>query len=229
MMCNSGNILLNVSSFFNFRSAMPSKSKPLAVEERVAATLRSLREQQGLTLAAVAAAADLSPAYLSRVENNSASLTRQNLARVAAALQVPTAAFFEERDAPRPLVVSRRGKGRQKPLNGLPGASMELPAADKQGKLMEPLFVEIKPRAAKPKLRAHPGEEFNLVIEGGCEFFYGQERLTLAQGDTVYYDATVPHGIRATGSMPCRLLAVVASRDYLFHGDISKLLQVGGR
>jgi transcriptional regulator with XRE-family HTH domain len=205
-------------------------AKPLAVEERVAATLRSLREQQGLTLAALAAAADLSPAYLSRVENNSASLTLQNLARVAAALQVPTAAFFEENDAPRPLVVSRRDAGRRRPMAGLPaGMSMELPAADKRGKLMEPLVVEIKPRASQPKLRAHPGEEFNLVLEGGCEFFYGQERLALAAGDTVYYDATVPHGIRATGSTPCRLLAVVASRDYLFHGDISKLLQVGGR
>lgn len=208
---------------------MPSKPTPLAVEERVAATLRSLREQQGLTLAALAAAADLSPAYLSRVENNSASLTLQNLARVAAALQVPTAVFFEEKDVPRPLVVSRRGGGRRQPLSGLPGVSMELPAADKRGKLMEPLVVEIKPRASKPKLRAHPGEEFNLVLEGGCEFFYGQERLTLATGDMLYYDATVPHGMRATGTKPCRLLAVVASRDYLFHGDISKLLQVGER
>lgn len=207
----------------------PSKQNPLAMEERVAATLRALREQQGLTLAALAAAVDLSPAYLSRVENNSASLTLQNLARVAAALQVPTAAFFEEKDVPRPLVVSRQGSGRRKPLHGLPGASMELPAADKRGKLMEPLLVEIRPRASKPKLRAHPGEEFNLVLEGGCEFFYGQERLALSVGDTAYYNATVPHGIRATGGTPCRLLAVVASRDYLFHGDISKLLQVGER
>lgn len=210
-------------------SGKSATTKPLAVEERVAATMRSLREQQGLTLAALAAAADLSPAYLSRVENNSASLTLQNLSRVAAALQVPTAAFFEEKDVPRPLVVTRRGAGRRRAMHGLPGISMELPAADKQGKLMEPLLVEIKPRRAAPKLRAHPGEEFNLVLEGGCEFFYGQERLTLAAGDTLYYDATVPHGMRATGSVPCRLLAVVASRDYLFHGDISRLLQVGSR
>jgi transcriptional regulator with XRE-family HTH domain len=208
---------------------MSAKPKSLAVEERVAATLRSLREQQGLTLKALATAAGLSPAYLSRVENNSASLTLQNLARVAAALQVPTAAFFEEKEATRPLVVSRRNAGRRQPVSGLPGVLMELPAAEKRGKLMEPLIVEIKPRAAKPKLRAHPGEEFNLLLEGECEFFYGQERLSLAAGDTLYYDATVPHAMRATGSKPCRLLAVVASRDYLFHGDISRLLQVGGR
>lgn len=197
-----------------------------AVEEQVAATLRSLREQQGLTLTALARAAGLSASYLSRVESNSASFTLQNLARVATALQVPAAAFFESEPAARPIVVSRRATGRKQKIKGASGLALELPAAEKRGKLMEPLIVEIKPTKRKPKQRSHPGEEFNLVLEGACILRFGKEHLQLNAGDSVYYDASVPHAVEAAGGAPCRLLAVVASRDYLFHGDISKLLQL---
>jgi len=210
----------------NRLSPVSPRAKSHAVEERVAATLRALREQQGLTLAVLARASGLSPAYLSRVENNSASLTLQNLAKVASALQVAPSVFFDEQAGPRPVVVTRRRGGKKQRFRGWPGIAMELPAADKRGKLMEPLIVEVLPRRAKPALRSHPGEEFNLVLEGSCRFYFGKELITLEPGDSAYYDASVPHAVQALPGRPCRLLAVVASRDYLFHGDISKLLQI---
>lgn len=205
---------------------MSPRAKPHAVEERVAATLRSLREQQGMTLASLAHASGLSSAYLSRVENNTASLTLQNLAKVASALQVAPSAFFDEQAGPRPIVVTRQGSGKRQRFRGWPGLSIELPAAEKLGKLMEPLIVEVAPRRAKPVLRSHPGEEFNLVLEGSCRLYFGKESIALRAGDSAYYDASIPHAVQALPGRPCRLLAVAVSRDYLFHGDISKLLQM---
>lgn len=205
---------------------MPRTNQNHAVEEQVAATLRSLREQQGLTLITLAKAAGLSASYLSRVESNSASFTLQNLARVATALQVPAAAFFEREPATRPIVVSRRDAGKKQQIKRASGLALELPAADKRGKLMEPMLVVIKPVKSRPRQRSHPGEEYNLVLEGSCFLHFGKECLRLNPGDSVYYDASVPHAVEAADQSPCRLLAVVASRDYLFHGDISKLLQI---
>ena len=58
---------------------------------------------------------------------------------------------------------------------------------------------------------------------------YGRQTIRLKQGDSVYYDASVPHATRAVHGMPCRVLAVIASRDYLFHGDLSRLLNDGNK
>ena len=69
------------------------------------------------------------------------------------------------------------------------------------------------------------GEELNYILEGECEFVYGKERIRLRQGDAVYYDATVPHLVQSIKKTnPCKVLAVVASKDYLFHGDLTRLL-----
>ena len=204
----------------------PRIQEAQAINQKVAATMRGLREQQAMTLSALAKAAGLSSAYLSRVENNSASLTLQNLALVAGALQVPVASFFEDNPASRPLVVVRRGKGKRQRMAGRPALEMELGAAEKTGKLMEPMVIEINPERGKLLLRSHAGEEYNLVLEGRCTLIYGKDEVALSPGDSVYYDALVPHGVKADGGKACRLVAVVASRDYLFHGDLSKLLQV---
>lgn len=223
-------IAYNVNSFIVLRSmarsSSPSPAESCAIDEKVAATVRSLRLQQGLSLSALAKAARLSAAYLSRVENHLASLTLQNLAMVAAALNVPVSAFFNEDAMTLPLVVVRAGQGKIQRMKGRKALQMELLAAEKRGKLMEPMAVEFAPEQIPQPLRAHPGEEFNLIISGECRFLYGKEQISLRAGDSVYYDASVPHAVQATGSQSCRLLAVVASRDYLFHGDLSKLLQI---
>ncbi len=207
-------------------SPPPSPTASCAIDEKVAATVRSLRVQQGLSLSALAKAAHLSSAYLSRVENHLASLTLQNLAMVAAALNVPVSAFFNEESMALPLVVVRAGQGKMQRMAGRKALRMELLAAEKRGKLMEPIVVEFTPERTPQALRSHPGEEFNLIVSGECRFLYGKEQISLHPGDSVYYDASVPHAVQATGTKPCRLIAVVASRDYLFHGDLSKLLQI---
>ena len=206
--------------------SVPPTTATCAIDEKVAAIVRSLRQQQGLSLSALAEGSHLSSGYLSRVENNLASLTLQNLAQVAAALKVPVSAFFDAEASPRPLVVVRAGRGKLQRMTGRKALRMELLAAEKRGKLMEPMLVEFAPERTRQPLRAHPGEEFNLILSGTCRFFYGKEDLSLECGDSVYYDASVPHAVQADGGKPCRLFAAVASRDYLFHGDVSKLLQI---
>jgi quercetin dioxygenase-like cupin family protein len=77
-------------------------------------------------------------------------------------------------------------------------------------------------------LKSHSGEEFNYVLEGECLLIYGDDRIHLREGDCVYYDASIPHAAHAIKGSPSRLLVVVSSRDYLFHGDLSRLLRGGG-
>jgi transcriptional regulator with XRE-family HTH domain len=197
---------------------------PGTAEIQVARRLADLRAENGLTLREVAARTGLSEAYLNRVERQKTPINIANLEKAALAFGVPLARFFEANSAQEPLVVTRAGTGKRVRFRGRKGFRAELLAERKKGKLMEPFLVDLASAQAAVPLQSHPGQEFNYVLQGGCVFHFGKERIELAEGDAVFFDASVPHVCRARGKGPVRILAVVASANYPLHGDISVLL-----
>lgn len=200
-------------------------SKTLGTAETlVAARLKQLRSEKGLTLAELAAQAGFSSAFLSRVENHKISVPIASLEKLADALGVSLSAFFEEESDRVSISLCRAGEGKKARLRGPRSFFYETIVPQKKGKLMEPIIIEVAPTPNPPLAKTHSGEEFNYVLEGECELTYGKQKIYLRSGDAVYYDAQIPHTSRALKGAPCRLLVVVASRDYLFHGDLSRLL-----
>lgn len=201
----------------------PVLRNPLEVQ--VARRIVRLRTEKGLTQNALARLCGISAAYLSRVESNEAALTIANLAKVAQALGVPVEALIEEERFLAPLATYRHGTGAMKLIRGKGSHSYRLLVSGKRGKLMEPLLVEVTDKLSAGRLSQHSGEEFNFMVRGRCTFFYGKEQIQLETGDAVYYDATIMHGVRCAKGESAQILAIVSSRDYLFHGDISRLLE----
>ncbi len=207
---------------------MPSphpRSRPPAVAEvNIARRIAALRRESGLTLRQLADRSGLSDTYLNRVERQKTPINIANLEKVAGAFGVPLASFFAADSARPPVVVTRAGSARKVRFRGRRGFRVELLADGKKGKLMEPLLVDLTSAQDEVPLQAHPGQEFNFVLEGRCLFLFGKDRLELETGDAVFFDATVPHVCRALGPGLSRLLAVVASTDYPLHGNIAVLL-----
>jgi transcriptional regulator with XRE-family HTH domain len=195
------------------------------LEVQVARRILRLRTEKGLTQNALARRCGISAAYLSRVESNEAALTIANLAKVAQALGVPAEALVEEERFLAPLALYRQGSGTARLLRGKGSHAYRTLASGKRGKLMEPLMVEVKDTLSAGRLSRHSGEEFNYLLKGRCTFFYGKEQIQLEAGDAVYYDATILHGVRSVKGVRSQILSIVSSRDYLFHGDISRLLE----
>ena len=48
-----------------------------------------------------------------------------------------------------------------------------------------------------------------MVLEGAMELTIGPKVLTLQEGDSVYFDATQPHGMRTLNDKPVRFLAII--------------------
>ena len=46
-------------------------------------------------------------------------------------------------------------------------------------------------------LNTHPGQEFNLVLEGSMHLRIGEKELVLNEGDSIIFDSTRPHGMKA--------------------------------
>ena len=203
--------------------ADPEPGAAHSLEVCVARRIVRLRQEKNLTQGKLARLCGLSPAYLSRVESNQAALTLSGLAKVAAALEVPATALLDEETSSAPLSLHHSHE-KMKLLRGRGSHAHQMLASNKKGKLMEPLLVDVSRTPSAGRQWAHAGEEFDYLLEGTCTFFYGKERFTLRAGDAVYYDASVPHGIVRTSASRARLLVVVSARDYLFHGDIHRLL-----
>jgi transcriptional regulator with XRE-family HTH domain len=197
-------------------------------EFHVAARIRQLRLEKGLTMSALAGKSGLSQAYLSRVESHKASITLASLDRLAAALGVPVSVFFEDQAERIPISVFRAAGPKIRHPRHLNRcrAPFWMMAEDKKGKMMEPFIVEIPDETAES---THLGEEFNYLVQGSGLMRYGKQIIELHQGDAVYFDSSIGHSIKRIGTEPLRILAVVTSRDYLFHGDLTKFLESGNR
>ena len=76
---------------------------------------------------------------------------------------------------------------------------------------MEPFLITVPPRpeADPAPTNAHPGQEFNHMLEGKLQIVIEDHSIELAPGDSIYFDATHPHGMKALGGKPARFLAVI--------------------
>ena len=73
----------------------------------------------------------------------------------------------------------------------------------------DPYLVTVKPDDGELTWHAHPGQEFNHMLSGKMTFHHGEHSYQLDAGDSLYFDASVPHTMRATSSEPARFIAVV--------------------
>ncbi len=94
--------------------------------------------------------------------------------------------------------VVKKGKGAR--IDRYPGYTFQSLASTFKHKIMEPLLVTVQPSEDAPALVTHPGQEFNLVLEGVINVYFDQKVLRLEAGDSVYFNPEHPHGQQAVGA-----------------------------
>ncbi len=208
---------------------MKEKADLNLVEINVARRIASLRKDNELTLKELGAAAGLSEAYLSRVENLKTAINIANLSRLAEALGVSVSVFFEDSGDDRPVVVCRAGKGKKMRFRGRKGLRVSLLADGKKDKLMEPILVDVDSANPDGPMKSHSGHEFIYVVEGSLLLSIGKEEIEMGVGDSAYFDARLEHRVRPANGGKTRALSIVTSKDYHFHGDISRIIDVASK
>src|SRR3984957_12142958 len=159
--------------------------------------LRAVRKQRGLTLAHLAEQTGLTKSYLSKIERRQSTPSIAVALKVARALDVDVAQLFSDESADETIVVD--------------SADYRLLAPNLLGKAMSP-FVVRPPGGADDPIPAHPGQEFVFVHSGTVELEYGDHIVTLAAGDSAYFDASVSYHLRAVDPA-CAEVVVVAYID----------------
>jgi mannose-6-phosphate isomerase-like protein (cupin superfamily) len=145
-----------------------------------------------------------------RYETGAEDVPMSYLSRLAAFYQVEVTALLTGGDAhARVFHVTRKGGGPV--VERRHAYHYEALGARFAGKTMEPFIVTVGPALDTPHLNTHPGQEFNYVLSGRLRLSVGGHETVLAPGDSIYFDASVPHGMRAEEGAEATFLAVITA------------------
>lgn len=174
--------------------------------------IKRLRLNKKRTLESLAKITGFTVGYLSRIENSDKAPPISTLSKIAQALEVDISfLLFDERaNDPRNMVITRKdGRRKGSDRKASYGYRYEALASKKIGKNMEPYLIYPDFEYSSPI--QHDGEEFFYVLEGRVEFVYGDERCTLEAGDSMYFDAHIPHSGMSLGNQKARVLIIIYS------------------
>lgn len=173
--------------------------------------LRQARLDQGMTVEALASAAQVSSGLISQLERGQGNPAFLTLRRLSEALHLPVAHFVQGPGSSGIVVRAAERKRLELPDSGL---VYELLTPSLQGKL-EVLRTQV-PAGWTNELKpfSHEGEECIHLLGGRLEVVVGGTRYALEEGDSITYDASLPHWYVNSSDAPAYLLGVVTPPSF---------------
>jgi len=160
-------------------------------EKLVGRKLRDLRNNKGLSLRALAELSGLNVNTLSLVENGKSSPSVGTLQQLAQALNVPLTYFFETEQEEKKVVFTQASK---RPSSVLGSSQMQNLGKELAGKVVQPFAVSLQPgMGSGDRLIVHTGHEFVYCLEGNIHYKIDQEEFQLNPGDSLLFEAHLPH------------------------------------
>ncbi len=186
----------------------------LAVGERI----KNMREQKGLTLQQLADKVEFTTAILNQIENHLLSPPLGVLLKLARAMDAQVGELWGEHGG-EPFIITRNGDGRtvsrfasKEGTNY--GYTYNSLGSGKANRNIEPFIITLEPPTVKPlPPSSHDGEEFLYVVSGMVEVSLDGHADVLEAGDSIQYDARVPHRVTCYGGEPATMVAVVWSPE----------------
>ena len=178
--------------------------------KQIGERLRGLRDVLDIPAEEMAETCGLSLEKYEQIEKGEVDITISNLVKISKKYGVSVdALMFAEEPHMHSYFVVRRGQGKsvertkaykyQSLTSGFVGRKADVYIVN----------VEPKPDAHTIYKNTHPGQEFNLILEGAMELYLNGKTLVLEEGDSIYFDSTKPHGMRAIGDRPVKILAFI--------------------
>lgn len=174
----------------------------------IAQRLHGLRDALELTTAEMAGRTDVSESQYIEYESGDTDIPMNYLCKVGKEFDIDTAVLINgDETHAETFFVTRKGAG----------VSVERSKAYKyrdlaggfKGAKSTPFLVTVEPGDQPIHLNTHPGQEFNLVEKGRMMLSIDGKEIVLEEGDSIYFDATKPHGMKALDGEKARFLAII--------------------
>jgi transcriptional regulator with XRE-family HTH domain len=173
--------------------------------------LREIRMGRGFSIRALAESSKLNVNTLSLIENGRTSPSVSTLQLIAQTLHVPISAFFETDHGNKKVVYQHTGN---RPHAVFTHGLVEDLGAGMIRFGAEPLIVTLKPKADSGKIPiVHTGREFVYCLEGRIIYHVDDQAYQLEPGDSLMFEAYLPHRWRNEDASESRLLLVLCPMD----------------
>ncbi|MGZ5375853.1 MAG: helix-turn-helix domain-containing protein [Solirubrobacterales bacterium] len=194
-------------------AAAPARSNGASVNGgEVGPRIRSLRESMGLSLRDLAERSGVSAPMLSQVERGETSPTLAVAAKIAAGLEL-TLSQLLRLDETGHAVVIRRAERRRRKRGGhtVEELTPPLPGQRADVSLHRLAHGAVTGGSGDPPLHEPGSRETAVVLDGSLLLVLDDERLPLGDGDSVTFDADLPHHFENAGDEDAVMMAVVAA------------------
>jgi transcriptional regulator with XRE-family HTH domain len=190
--------------------------------------LRQAREQKQMSVRGLARYVGVSPSLVSQIERGRVMPSVGTLYALANELGLVVDDLFtgaqpRSRKSDRPdmavadVVNPVLKRGQRKIIKLADGVRWErlTPTPDKDVEFLVVVYDVDAESCPKDALIRHGGKEYAYVLSGRLGIKIGFEEFELAQGDSIAFDAQMPHRLWTVGKEPAEALWVVLNR----HGD----------
>lgn len=180
----------------------------------IGAKIKELRRAKKMTLQDVANETGFSTALISQIENNNVSPPIATLSKIAHFFDVKIGHFFTENEEECPYEVLKSSERTVVPrVVSKDGTShgyfYESLSVRKKNKKMDPFLLTLNEKVTNTDTYSHNGEEFIFVMKGCAELLLDEQRITLNEGDSVYFDANLKHRLISSGCNEVKVMVVV--------------------
>lgn len=178
--------------------------------KQIAERLKGLRDALDLNVADMARKSGVAVEDYRQYESGNADIPMSFLCSVAQQFGIELSSLISGEDAHMSVYsVTRKGKGPSvERTKEYKYQSLSSGFKNPDGK---PFIVTVEPKPVDYPihLNTHPDQEFNLVLEGKLYLQIGGKEIILNEGDSIYFDASKSHGMKAMDNKAVKFLAII--------------------
>lgn len=192
----------NLNSFFDLGGF-----KPVSVGSR----LRTIRKEKKMTIKELAKRSGLSVNTISLVENEKSSPSVSTLEQIAQILEIPLSYIFEPAEEYAQVIHTRAGERRNINLEGI---NVEDCGHTIRDQPIQPFIVTIPAgKGSGLKDITHNGYEFVICLSGELNYYVKDSFYQLNEGDSLFFEADLPHRWENSQEYPAKFLVIIAPGD----------------
>lgn len=173
--------------------------------------IRELRKEKDITLEELSEKSGVALATLSRMENDKMTGTLDSHNRICKALGISIAALYSELENESKTVEAVPKRKRTEHFVHAGKARYELLVMKTMDKKIMPLMIILSSGGETQKEQNKPGvEKFIYMMSGIFDAHIGNDTYILKRGDSLYFDASLPHSFKNGSKSESQAICVVS-------------------
>lgn len=180
------------------------------VNREIGERIKGIRELSDLSVAELAGKVNTTPELLSRYESGAVDIPVSILHDISNELDIGMTELLTGESA-KLSVYSVVRKDRGVGVDRRAAYDYKALAYNFANRKMDPFLITIEPKPdGEPfSLNVHGGHEFHYCLEGSFKIKIDKHEIIIGEGDSIYFDSTYPHGMKALNGLPARELVII--------------------